>query len=106
MPSIYRVDKFAVPRAALPVFMERVRHAQQALDAQPGRLRNLVLEQEAGPGEFNVVTITEWESAEAMAAARDAMAEQFLREGFDPDTFRRSLGIRADVGTYRPVARA
>jgi heme-degrading monooxygenase HmoA len=106
MPSIYRVDKFAVPHVALPAFMERVRHAQQTLDAQPGRVRNLVLEQEGGPGEFNVVTITEWESAEAMAAARDAMAEQFRREGFDPDTFRRSLGIRADVGTYRPVARA
>ena len=105
MPSIYRVDKFVVPQAALPAFMARVRHAQEALDAQPGRGRNHGLQQEGGPGEFNVVTITEWESAEAMAAARDAMAEQFRREGFDPETFRRSLGIRADVGSYRAVPR-
>ena len=106
MPSVFRVDKFAVPHAAMPAFMARVRQAQEALGAQPGRIRNLVLEQEGGPGEFNVVTLTEWESAQAMAAARDVMAEQFRREGFDPETFRRSLGIRADVGTYRPVAGA
>lgn len=106
MPSVFRVDKFAVPQAALSTFMARVRAAQQALDAMPGRGQNMVLQQEGGPGEFNVVTITEWESADAMAAARDAMAEKFRREGFDPEVFRRSLGIRADVATYRRVASA
>ena len=48
------------------------------------RERNLVLTQSEGPGEFNVVTIVEWASAEAMAQAKATMQAHYASESFDP----------------------
>ena len=98
--SVYRVDKFAVPPASLPAFLERVRHVDRLLATQPGCKQNLVLAQTEGPGEFNVVTIVEWADAAAMAQARATMQAHYAREGFDPPSFMKSLGIRGDLSVY------
>jgi len=98
--SVYRVDKFAVPPASLPAFLERVRHVDRLLATQPGCKQHLVLTQTEGPGEFNVVTIVEWADAAAMAQARATMQAYYARDGFDPPTFMKSLGIRGDLSVY------
>jgi heme-degrading monooxygenase HmoA len=98
--SVFRVDKFAVPPDALPAFLERVRHIDRLLAKEPGCKQHLVLTQTQGPGEFNVVTIVEWADAAAMAAARAAMQVHYAREGFDPPSFMKSLGVRGDLSVY------
>lgn len=55
--GIYRVDKFSVPQAAKDEFLKRVRDTHHVLRRQPGFIRDTLLEQVAGPGQFNIVTI-------------------------------------------------
>jgi heme-degrading monooxygenase HmoA len=104
MSSLFRVDKFTVPPASLPAFLARVHNVDRLLARQPGCKQNLVLTQTEGPGEFNVVTIVEWASAEAMAQARAAMQAHYANEGFDPPAFMKSLGVRGDLSVYSTTA--
>jgi heme-degrading monooxygenase HmoA len=102
---VFRVDKFAVPADALPAFLARVKWVDQLLAQMPGCRQNLVLTQAGESGsEFNVTTIVEWESAEAMAAAKARAQRRYAEEGFDPAAFMRRVGVRADVGVYAPAA--
>lgn len=98
--SVFRVDKFVVPPASLRSFLAQVERTHQLIGAQRGCLRNLVLHQAGGPGEFNVVTLVEWESAAALAAARADVQAHHAREGFDAAAFMAELGIRSDLAEY------
>jgi heme-degrading monooxygenase HmoA len=99
--SIFRIDRFAVPAAALAPFMERVRHIQQLLDRQPGCLQNLVLVSSEPTAQFNILTLVEWENTQHMAAARAAVQAEYAAEGFDPQGFMRSLGVQPDMGSFQ-----
>lgn len=98
--ALYRVDKFVVPAAARDAFLERVMATHAVLRAQAGFMRDLVLEQRGGPGEFNLVTLVEWENAGVVAAASDAVARAHAEAGFDRQTFLAQHGIRADIANY------
>ena len=82
--SVYRVDKFVVPAAAREEFLRRVEETHQLLRRQPGFIRDAILEQVSGPGRFNIVTIAEWESQEAIEAARTVGSKAHVERGFDP----------------------
>lgn len=96
----YRVDKFIVPPAAREAFLERVTVTSRLLRAQPGFLRELVLEQNAGPGEFNFVTVAEWSDDAAIEAATEVVARAHAEMGFDRQAFVAEHGIRADIAHY------
>ena len=102
-PAILRVDKFSVPAAARVEFLEKVQATHNLLRTQAGFVRDAILEQTSGPGEFNFVTIVEWENAEAMEPARKAVAALHQRMNLDPREMLARLGIRADIGNYKPV---
>lgn len=99
-PSVYRVDKFIVPAAARHEFMARVAMNKDMLQAMPGCRQNLVLEQVAGPGAFNVVTFVEWHDAEAMENARATVMARYKEMNFNPQDLIVRLGITADVANY------
>jgi quinol monooxygenase YgiN len=101
---IYRVDKFVVPAAAREEFLDRVAQTHRTLRAQPGFVRDLILEQSGGPGEFNFVTLAEWESEEAVGPVRAAVADFHRQIGFDPQDMFARLGIRPDIGIYKRIA--
>ena len=67
---------------------------------QPGFVRHHVLEQVAGPGEFNVVTFVEWTDKEAIAGAVEAVRNFHAAVGFDGPGLARRLGVRGDIGIY------
>ncbi len=98
---MFRVDKFSVPAQARAEFLEKVQETHVLLRSLPGFIRDAVLEQAADTGEFNFVTIVEWENAEAMVPARQAVAGLHARLNFDPHELFARLGIRADLGNYR-----
>jgi len=98
--SIFRVDKFAVPAQSRDVFMARLQVTHKTLRAADGCVQNLVLEQVSGAGEFNVVTIVEWRDTAAYENARQAAQQRQKENGFDPQSYFREMGIKADLGNY------
>lgn len=96
----FRIDKFAVPPACLARFLARLRRIQEMLAGLAGCRQSLVLNLAAGPAEFNVVTVVEWASTEAMERAKVLVQAWYAEEGFDPASFMASLGVRADLGVY------
>jgi heme-degrading monooxygenase HmoA len=100
---VYRVDRFAVPKAGREEFLSRVRDTHELLRTQPGFLRDFVLEQSLGPGQCNFVTIVEWDNEESVANARAAVMARRQETGFDPQELFARLGIIADLANYRQV---
>jgi heme-degrading monooxygenase HmoA len=101
--ALYRVDRFIVPPAARDEFVKRVAATSRVLHCQPGFRRELVLEQNAGPGVCNFVTLVEWESAAAIGPASEAVARAHAESGFDRHAFLEANGIRADIASYGVV---
>jgi hypothetical protein len=101
--AVYRVDRFAVPVAARQEFLSRVRPTHELLRTLPGFVQDLVMEQPAGPGESNIITLVEWQGEEFIESARAAVAALHKEMNFSPQELFERLGIRADRGDYRPV---
>ncbi len=99
--KVYRVDKFVVPGHARQEFLNKVHATHDLLRLQAGFVQDNILEQASGPGEFNFVTIVEWENAEAMEPARLAVTALHNRMNFDPHELFARLGIRADLANYK-----
>jgi len=100
---VYRVDKFVVPGRARDEFLAQVRKTHELLKTLPGFLRDLVLEQSSGPGEFNFVTIVEWDSPAAIENAKAAVMAMHKEMNFNPQEMFARLGIKADLANYRQV---
>jgi hypothetical protein len=66
-------------------------------------VREAILEQTSGPGEFNFVTIVEWRNSDAIEGARWAVAALHQKMNFDAQAMISRLGIRADIANYRRV---
>lgn len=101
---VFKVDKFMVPETAKNEFLEKLHATHRLLEQQPGFVRQFLLEQQGGPGKFNFVTLVEWESQEAIGAAREAVYALQQQMNFDPQEMWTRLGIRADLATYREMA--
>jgi heme-degrading monooxygenase HmoA len=99
----YRVDKFVVPNRAREEFLTRVRETHDLLRTLPGFLQDFILEQESGPGEFNCVTIVEWEDAKFVESAKSAVMTMRKQTSFNPEELFSRLGIKADLGNYRRI---
>lgn len=100
---VYRVDKFVVPPQVREEFIGKVRSTHELLRTMPGFLQDLVLEQSGGPGEFNFVTLVEWQSAEFVEAAKAVVMAEHRKSGFNPQELFARLGIRADIANYQRV---
>ncbi len=98
--SRYRIDKFVVPGPAMAEFSSAVLATHEVLRRQPGFVRDLVLDQVSGPGEFNVVTFVEWTDADALAEAVEAVRGFHRSVGFDGRSLTERLGVRGDIGIY------
>lgn len=102
--AFYRIDKFVVPAAARDEFLMNMVCTHTLLQAQEGFIGHSVLEQVAGPGEFNFVTIAEWENTEVFERVRMVVAAAQTKATIDQQDMFERLGIRADIAGYKPVA--
>ena len=75
--DLYRIDRFTVPAAARTEFLTRIHVIDALLSAQPGCRAHRVFERRLDRGETAIITIAEWESPEAMTAARDRVAAEY-----------------------------
>ncbi|MCX5571822.1 antibiotic biosynthesis monooxygenase [Kaistia nematophila] len=100
---LYRVDKFIVPAAGRDEFLGRVRDTYDVLRQQEGFLQDMILEQNSGPGVFNIVTLVEWASADVVARVSEAVARHHAETGFDRQAMIARLGITADIASYSRI---
>lgn len=101
--KIYRLDKFLVPCGAREAFLSRVQQTHALLQEQPGYIRDTLLEKPATDTEFILVTLVEWQNREFLERARDLVAIEHRREGFNPQRFIAGLGVEAEIGTFMDV---
>lgn len=101
---VFKVDKFIASETVKNEFLERLHATHRLLEQQPGFVRQFLLEQQGGPGEFNIVTLVEWENQEAIDPAREVVQALYQQMNFDPQEMWRRLGIRADLATYRKLS--
>lgn len=97
---VFRVDKFFVPEESRDEFKRELRRTHDLLAEQPGFVQDFLLEHSGGSGEFNFVTIAEWEHQEAIKNARDAVSAMHERSDFDPEEMFSRHDISADIATY------
>ena len=62
-----------------------------------------MLEQAAGPGEFNFVTIVEWENSESIENARAAVTAMHKGMNSGPQEMFTRLEIKADLANYQHI---
>lgn len=97
---VFRVDKFSVPETAQEEFLSRVRQTHEVLRKQPGFVSDHLLEQFAGSGEFNFVTIAEWQGQQYLEDAKSPVAAMHEELNFNPAEMFDRLNIKADLGNY------
>lgn len=99
----FRVARFVVPTAGRDEFVARLQRTHDLIAEQPGVVQDFLLEQSGGPGEFNVVTIVEWENEKAIEAARGAVEQAHADRGFDPEALFERLDVTPDFATYELI---
>lgn len=102
--SVYRMTQFLVPAAARAEFLARAAEAAHLLAAQPGLVRNTLLEQPQPDGSSRIVTLAEWRDDAAMEAAAVEVKKQQEAQGFNPQDLRARLNIQAETSQYRALA--
>ncbi|MBT1063163.1 antibiotic biosynthesis monooxygenase [Bowmanella sp. Y26] len=101
--SVFRVDKFIVPQASKQEFLQRVLATHEILRKQPGFIQDQLLEQVAGPGRYNIVTIAQWQSQATIDAAKAVVMEAHQAMGFSAQETMQRLGIEGDIGNYQVI---
>ncbi|AUV84091.1 antibiotic biosynthesis monooxygenase (plasmid) [Salinigranum rubrum] len=100
---VIRVGIYAMPDEARDEFLRQLLSKEDTLRAQPGFIEASVLEQSGGPGEFNFVTIAEWENQDDYENALETIGTRHERHNFDPQELFSRLGIEADFATYTQI---
>ena len=101
--AVFRVDKFVVPDEAREEILSKVRATHELLRLQQGFVRDFVLEQFSGPGEFNLVTIVEWQNQAAVDNVVPIVKATQERAGFGRQATLTRLGVRADIANYQRI---
>ena len=99
----YRIDRFVVPASGRTEFLDRVTTTHELLRNQDGFVRDLIVEQQSGPSEFNIVTLVEWTDQSVVEHVSAAVAKLHAAIGFDPHEMIGRLGIRADIAGYHEL---
>ena len=94
----YRIDKFVVPEAARDELLEKVHMTHELLRKQPGFIQDFLLEREAGPGKFILLTFVEWQDETVVASVRAKVAAMHRQMNFDPQEVLARLGVRSGSG--------
>ena len=100
---IVKLDKFVVPNSARDEFLPKVMGIMELLKSQPGYIQGFILEQPGSTGEFNLVTLVEWENKQAAEGARGAVIAMQEGTGVNPQETMAWLVIGADTGLYTPI---
>lgn len=98
---LYRINKFAVPTAARAEFVELVEKTLAVIRSQDGYVKDLFLEQHAGPGKFNFCTMIEFANEEFAPKVAAAIGEFDRSLNLDRAALMEKLGVQTDSASYK-----
>jgi hypothetical protein len=99
----YRINNFAVPPQSREAFLEIIASTHDVLRRQRGFVRDLILEQQSGPGAFNFVSLIEFSGIEAVPHVTAALAALDQVRGISRKEEAAQLGVRSDMAGYEPL---
>ena len=97
------IDRFMVPKAAMPEFRNRIKVSMNIIGKQAGFVSDMAYEQIDGKDETTYITIVTWESREALENSLSRVQAEYDRLSFDPAKTMESLKIALDRGIYTKV---
>lgn len=100
---VFRIDSFIVPEPARSEFLQRVTATHQVLRRQKGFVFDRIVERSLGDGTSRLITIVEWDGADAIAGAVRAVRQAHAGDAFTAADFIADNGIVADIAMYRPA---
>ncbi|WP_117193725.1 antibiotic biosynthesis monooxygenase [Rhizobium terrae] len=100
---VVRVNRFSVPADARREFMQLIERTHEVIRMQPGVIDDMILEQQAGAGAINLMTVIRFEGEHVLQPIIAAVARSDEAAGIDRQTLTRRLGVEASVGFFTPV---
>lgn len=98
-PSVYRINKFAVPAAGRDEFVGLLERTHAVMRAQRGFVRDVIVERESDGGESSFVALIELAGTDAFERITAAIAERDRAIGLDRKEFASRHGIRFTAWT-------
>lgn len=96
----FRIDTFTVPQEARAEFEAAMRRNMAFIGTLTGFLGHVVFEKVGGPTTFNIVTIAQWESKEAIEQAGEAVRAYYKKIGFDMPAMLARWGVKMERGEF------
>ncbi|HTV58624.1 MAG TPA: antibiotic biosynthesis monooxygenase [Verrucomicrobiae bacterium] len=87
------IDAFVVPEESKAAFLGVARDVQLFLKSLPGFVEGFLFEKKEGDTRYNFLTTAVWRDEAALENARQAVAAEFQKKGFNPQEIVRRLGI-------------
>lgn len=98
------IDRFFVPHAAKQEFTLRMNINRDFIKTLPGFIEDTAYERTDEHGNFLCITIAVWENEDVLNRAKEAVQEEYKKQGFNPAEMLERLQITMDRGTYRELA--
>lgn len=97
------IDQFTMPQPAVAAFKARRLINNHFISGLPGFGGHQAYQYTEEGGNFTCITLTIWESPEALEGARQAVSAHFKREGFDLGELMETLHIHLNRKVFRPL---
>ncbi len=97
------IDKFLVPAGAVGEFHKRMHINRSFIRTLPGFITDAAYERTDEQGNLICITVARWASQEAIGNAKEAVQEEYKREGFNMMAMMKRLNITVDRSLYTTV---
>lgn len=101
--QIVLIDIFVIPEESKEVFLEKTRVAQSVVKTLAGFVEGYVYVKKGGPSQYNVITTAVWENEDAITNARQAIAAEYEKIGFNPQAIMQELNVQVSRATYSRI---
>ncbi|MDR8393760.1 antibiotic biosynthesis monooxygenase [Aliifodinibius sp. S!AR15-10] len=97
------INRFIVPGQAKEEFVERLHINQDYIKNLPGFVEDRAYQRTDEDGNLVCITVAVWEDEESLSNAKEAVKEEYQRQGFDPAEFFQQNDITAERGIFTKI---
>jgi hypothetical protein len=97
------IDKFLVPQNAKQEFVERMAINRNFIKTLHGFIGDDAYERTDEVGNLICITIAVWDNEDVLAKAKDAVQEEYKKQGFNMPEMLKRLHIIQERGIYKKM---